>query len=74
MIGAERNHHTRHRICVCDLQIVLESERDASTGCMVVSPSASVSRIGSRAYEPALADIAMPIKFSIAQADDGMWR
>eukprot|EP00951_Prasinocladus_malaysianus_P005107 scaffold36333_cov46-Prasinocladus_malaysianus.AAC.1 len=53
-------------------QIVLDGKRDSATNCMVVNPAASVSRIGNRAYEPAMAEVATPIRTSIAQADDGM--
>jgi len=53
-----------------DGQIVLEGTRDSCTGSMVINPAASVSRIGNRAYEPALVEVATPIRTSIAQAVD----
>eukprot|EP00873_Tetraselmis_striata_P023927 jgi/Tetstr1/444191/TSEL_032085.t1 len=53
-----------------DGQIVLEGTRDSDTGCPVVKPSATVSRIGNRAYHPALTPVATPIRAAIVQADD----
>ena len=50
---------------IADGQVVLR--RDAATGMVSVDPQASISRIGSRAYPPALADLAVQLRFELAQ-------
>ena len=50
---------------IADGQVVLR--RDAVTGMVSVDPQASISRIGSRAYPPALADLAVQLRFELAQ-------
>ncbi len=58
---------------IADGQVVLR--RDAATGMVSVDPQASISRIGSRAYPPALADLAVQLRFELAQvraADAGL--
>ena len=50
---------------IADGQVVLQ--RDAATGMVSVDPQASISRIGSRAYSPALADLAVQLRFELAQ-------
>lgn len=55
---------------MADGQIVLEATRDRVTGGPLVDPRLSVSRIGSRAYSPAIADLASLVRFELAQAND----
>jgi F0F1-type ATP synthase alpha subunit len=55
---------------MADGQVVLEHARDAATGGPKVDARLSVSRIGSRAYAPALADLASLVRFELAQAND----
>ena len=55
---------------MADGQVVLEHARDAVTGGPKVDARLSVSRIGSRAYAPALADLASLVRFELAQAND----
>ena len=50
---------------IADGQVVLQ--RDSATGAVGVNPQASISRIGSRAYPPALADLAIDLRFELAQ-------
>ena len=50
---------------IADGQVVLR--RDADTGAVSVDPQASISRIGARAYPPALADLAVQLRFELAQ-------
>ena len=50
---------------IADGQVVLQ--RDADTGAVSVDPQASISRIGARAYPPALADLAIQLRFELAQ-------
>ena len=50
---------------IADGQVVLR--RDGATGMVSVDPQASISRIGSRAYPPALADLAVQLRFELAQ-------
>jgi F0F1-type ATP synthase alpha subunit len=50
---------------IADGQVVLQ--REAGSGRVSVDPQASVSRIGSRAYPPALADLAVQLRFELAQ-------
>lgn len=55
---------------MADGQLVLEHTRDGTTGGPKVDARLSVSRIGSRAYAPALADLASLVRFELAQAND----
>ena len=55
---------------MADGQVVLQNARDSITGGPRVDPSLSVSRIGSRAYSPAIADLASLVRFELAQAND----
>lgn len=55
---------------MADGQLVLQNARDVVTGGPRVDPSLSVSRIGSRAYSPAIADLASLVRFELAQAND----
>jgi F-type H+-transporting ATPase subunit alpha len=55
---------------ITDGQIVLRSVRDGPTGGISVNPQLSVSRIGSRAYSPAVASLAPQVRFELAQAED----
>ena len=57
---------------IADGQVVLR--RDAATGMVSVDPQASISRIGSRAYPPALADLAVQLRFELAQVGRHMHR
>ena len=50
---------------IADGQVVLQ--RDSATGAVGVNPQASISRIGSRAYPPALAELAIDLRFELAQ-------
>ena len=50
---------------IADGQVVLR--RDAASGMVSVDPQASISRIGGRAYPPALADLAVQLRFELAQ-------
>ena len=50
---------------IADGQVVLQ--RDSATGAVRVNPQASISRIGSRAYAPALAELAIDLRFELAQ-------
>ena len=50
---------------IADGQVVLQ--RDSATGAVSVNPQASISRIGSRAYPPALANLAVDLRFELAQ-------
>lgn len=50
---------------IADGQVVLQ--RESGSGRVTVDPQASVSRIGSRAYPPALADLAVQLRFELAQ-------
>ena len=52
-------------LSIADGQVVLQ--RDSATGAVSVNPQASISRIGSRAYPPALADLAIDLRFELAQ-------
>lgn len=52
---------------IADGQVVLQREEGCSSGRVAVDPQASVSRIGSRAYPPALADLAVQLRFELAQ-------
>jgi hypothetical protein len=51
---------------IADGQVVLQ--RDMSSGQVTVDPQTSVSRIGTRAYAPALSDLAVQLRFDLAQA------
>ena len=55
---------------MADGQVILEHARDVATGGPKVDARLSVSRIGSRAYAPALADLASLVRFELAQAND----
>ena len=55
---------------MADGQLVLQHTRDSVTGGPRVDPRLSVSRIGSRAYSPAIADLASLVRFELAQAND----
>lgn len=55
---------------ITDGQIVLRQVRDVPTGGVSVNPQLSVSRIGSRAYSPAIASLAPQVRFELAQAED----
>jgi F-type H+-transporting ATPase subunit alpha len=55
---------------ITDGQIVLRAVRDGPTGGVSVNPQLSVSRIGSRAYAPAIASLAPQVRFELAQAED----
>lgn len=55
---------------MADGQVVLEPSRDGATGGPKVDARLSVSRIGARAYAPALADLASLVRFELAQAND----
>ncbi len=55
---------------MADGQLVLQNVRDSVTGGPRVDPRLSVSRIGSRAYAPAIADLASLVRFELAQAND----
>ena len=55
---------------MADGQVVLENTRDKITGGPRIDPRLSVSRIGSRAYSPAIADLASLVRFELAQAND----
>jgi F-type H+-transporting ATPase subunit alpha len=58
---------------ITDGQVVLMKQRDSVTGGgVVVNPSLSVSRIGSRAYPPALEELAPQVRFELAQAADAL--
>ncbi len=50
---------------IADGQVVLQ--REDGGAAVGVDPQASVSRIGSRAYPPALADLAVQLRFELAQ-------
>lgn len=43
---------------ISDGQVVLQRQRDAPTGGVTVNPQASCSRIGGRAYYPAMSALA----------------
>ena len=53
-----------------DGQIVLKGARDEASGGVLIDPQLSVSRIGARAYAPAIAELASLIRFELAQATD----
>ena len=53
-----------------DGQVVLYGTRDQSTGGARIDPQLSVSRIGGRAYSPAISEIASLVRFELAQAND----
>lgn len=55
---------------ITDGQIVLRAMRDEATGGVSVNPQLSVSRIGSRAYAPAMSELAPLVRFELAQAED----
>jgi len=55
---------------ITDGQVVLRAQRDPVTGGVSVDPQLSVSRIGSRAYSPAVAEIAPLVRLELAQAED----
>ena len=55
---------------ITDGQIVLRQARDVPTGGVSVNPQLSVSRIGARAYSPAVASLAPQVRFELAQAED----
>lgn len=55
---------------IADGQIVLRKGRDGATGGILVDPQQSVSRIGTRAYYPALATLAPQVRLDLAQAVD----
>lgn len=55
---------------IVDGQIVLKAGRDPATGGVAVDPQLSVSRIGSRAFSPAVMDLAPQVRFELAQAED----
>ncbi|KAI3426327.1 hypothetical protein D9Q98_008700 [Chlorella vulgaris] len=55
---------------ITDGQVVLQAARDAVTGGVSVDPQLSVSRIGSRAYHPALEVMAPLVRLDLAQAAD----
>ena len=58
---------------ITDGQVVLIKQRDSVTGGgVVINPSLSVSRIGSRAYPPALEELAPQVRFELAQAADAL--
>ncbi len=57
---------------ICDGQAVVGAAPDPATGGAVVDPAASVSRIGTRAYPPALRDLAPAVRFELAQAQDAL--
>jgi len=53
-----------------DGQVVLEGMKDNITGGARVNAQLSVSRIGSRAYSPAISELASLVRFELAQAND----
>ncbi|KAL4448343.1 hypothetical protein ABPG75_005562 [Micractinium tetrahymenae] len=55
---------------ITDGQVVLKPGRDAVTGGVTVDPQLSVSRIGSRAYHPAMEALAPQVRLDLAQAVD----
>lgn len=55
---------------ITDGQVVLRAQRDPVTGGVSVDPQLSVSRIGSRAYAPAIAELAPLVRLELAQAED----
>ncbi|PRW45016.1 ATP synthase subunit alpha [Chlorella sorokiniana] len=55
---------------ITDGQVVLRAQRDAATGGVAVDPQLSVSRIGSRAYHPAMEVLAPQVRLDLAQAVD----
>jgi F0F1-type ATP synthase alpha subunit len=55
---------------MADGQVVLQNSRDSATGGPDIDARLSVSRIGSRAYAPAIADLASLVRFELAQAND----
>ncbi len=57
---------------ICDGQVVLRPGRDASTQGVVVDPQLSVSRIGSRAFYPAMETLAPAVRFELAQVGSGV--
>ncbi|KAK9915373.1 hypothetical protein WJX75_008150 [Coccomyxa subellipsoidea] len=66
--GCVRTEVVEEFMSIADGQVVLQ--REAGSGRVSVDPQASVSRIGSRAYPPALADLAVQLRFELAQAVD----
>ena len=54
---------------IADGQVVLVR---APGGAPAVDPAASISRIGGRAYPPALAALAPQLRFELAQAADAL--
>jgi len=48
----------------------LYGTRDHATGGARIDPQLSVSRIGARAYSPAISEIASLVRFELAQAND----
>ncbi|CAL8468619.1 g8159 [Coccomyxa elongata] len=66
--GCVRTEVLEEFMSIADGQVVLQ--RESGSGRVTVDPQASVSRIGSRAYPPALADLAVQLRFELAQAVD----
>lgn len=72
MQGNSKQIHTLVQVVeelmsIVDGQMVLQ--RDSASGQVTVDPQASVSRIGSRAYAPALSDLAVQLRFDLAQVN-----
>jgi F-type H+-transporting ATPase subunit alpha len=55
---------------IADGQVVLRAGLDGPTGGVSVDPQLSISRIGSRAYHPAVAALATQVRVALAQAED----
>ena len=53
---------------IADGQAVLRRQRDGPTGGITLNPQASISRIGSRAYHPAMAALAPQASVWVADA------
>ncbi len=51
-------------------QVVLGDRASVPGGCYVVNPKLSITRVGTRAYHPALADLAPQVRLDLAQAED----
>ncbi|GAX73139.1 hypothetical protein CEUSTIGMA_g592.t1 [Chlamydomonas eustigma] len=56
-------------ISIADGQVVL-MDRPNSSGSYIVNPKLSITRVGTRAYHKAMADLAPQVRLDLAQAED----
>ncbi|GAB4817334.1 hypothetical protein N2152v2_004380 [Parachlorella kessleri] len=68
-----RTEVVEEMMSIADGQAVLRRQRDGATGGVTLNPQASVSRIGSRAYYPAMAALAPQASRGVVANREGGW-